>query len=303
MNIHREALLFSFLSGALVAQNQVPLLTDTDWLSSHLKDPNLVVLHVGRKDNYDKGHIPGARLINMSDIASPMGKMDKPELMLELPPASELRKKFASLGISDNSRIVAYLGDGEMLPAATRVLFTLDYLGLGDQVSLLNGGQSEWARSGHSVTAAMPDYAQGKLTDRPLKKVVADANLVKSAAQSSTLKLVDARAPVFFNGAEASFAKKGHIPGAVNIPFNLVPEDSSKIDPNHLRKLFDTAGIKPGDTVIAYCHIGAQATAVVFAARILGYPVMLYDGSFQDWVLNDRGPLVGDPAVGSAGAK
>ena len=34
-----------------------------------------------------------------------------------------------------------------------------------------------------------------------------------------------------------------------------------------------------------------QATAVVFAARLLGYPVMLYDGSFQDWVFNARGPV------------
>jgi len=43
------------------------------------------------------------------------------------------------------------------------------------------------------------------------------------------------------------------------------------------------AGIAPGDTVIGYCHIGQQATAMLFAARPLGHPVRLYDGSFQDW--------------------
>ncbi len=41
--------------------------------------------------------------------------------------------------------------------------------------------------------------------------------------------------------------------------------------------------MKPGDTVITYCHIGQQATATLFAARLLGYDVKLYDGSFEDW--------------------
>jgi thiosulfate/3-mercaptopyruvate sulfurtransferase len=41
--------------------------------------------------------------------------------------------------------------------------------------------------------------------------------------------------------------------------------------------------VKPDDTVIGYCHIGQQATAMLFAARSLGHRVLLYDGSFQDW--------------------
>ena len=41
--------------------------------------------------------------------------------------------------------------------------------------------------------------------------------------------------------------------------------------------------MKPDDTVIGYCHIGQQATAMLFAARSLGHRVLLYDGSFQDW--------------------
>ena len=47
--------------------------------------------------------------------------------------------------------------------------------------------------------------------------------------------------------------------------------------------IFDKAGIGPKDTINAYCHIGQQAKAVVFAARTLGSPVVLFDGSFQEW--------------------
>ena len=49
------------------------------------------------------------------------------------------------------------------------------------------------------------------------------------------------------------------------------------------RALLTKAGVKPGDTVLGYCHIGMQTTAVLFAARSLGHKVLLYDGSFQDW--------------------
>jgi thiosulfate/3-mercaptopyruvate sulfurtransferase len=47
--------------------------------------------------------------------------------------------------------------------------------------------------------------------------------------------------------------------------------------------MFSSAGVAPGDTVVGYCHIGQQATALLFAARVAGHPVLLYDGSFEDW--------------------
>ncbi len=84
---------------------------------------------------------------------------------------------------------------------------------------------------------------------------------------------------------------KGHIPGAVNIPFSKITDDNMLVDRERVAALFAAAGIKPGDTVVAYCHVGQQGTAVVFGARLLGYTVMLYDGSFQDWAMNKRGPV------------
>jgi 3-mercaptopyruvate sulfurtransferase SseA len=54
-----------------------------------------------------------------------------------------------------------------------------------------------------------------------------------------------------------------------------------------LRRVFNQAGVSKGDEIVAYCHIGQQATAVVFAARLLGYKARLYDGSYQDWTRRD----------------
>lgn len=264
------------------AQSASPLLVDTAWLSQHLSDRDLVVLHVGAKSLYDREHIRGARQLTDNDlVVSANGRM------YDLPDAAELRTKLAALGVSDDSRIVVYGG----VPNVTRVILTLDYLGFGDRTSLLNGGLDAWKRAGGETTAAATVIVPGKLSARPTKNVTADVELVKTIAQRPGHRLVDARAPVFYSGIEASFNKNGHIPGAINIPFSSIPGTDSMIDRDRVAELFRNAGVKSGETIVAYCHIGQQATAVVFAARLLGHSVLLYDGSFQDWASNNRGPV------------
>jgi len=110
-------------------------------------------------------------------------------------------------------------------------------------------------------------------------------DFVHAHLKSPGYDLIDARAPNFFSGEQVSMGGKGHIPGARNIPFTTITGPDGKLkSPEELRQMFTSAGYKPGDHVIAYCHIGIQATAVVFAARTLGVDAKLYDGSFQDWV-------------------
>ena len=272
------------------AQTPAPLLVDVDWLSQHLNARGLVVLHVGSAAEYQAQHIPGARLISEDDVAKPHD-MAKGDLMLELPAVADLRATFAARGVSDDSRLVVYAGRNTPVQSATRIILTLDYLGLGDRTSLLNGGQAAWLRAGKPVTAEAPKVTPGTLSARATKPVVVDAEFVKSMASRPNHKLVDARAPAFFTGVAASMGKSGHIPGAINVPFTDVTDTEQKIDRARLVDLFARAGVRPGDTVVAYCHIGQQATAVIFAARLLGHPVVLYDGAFQDWATANRGPV------------
>ena len=278
------------LGSARTASAGGDLLVEADWLASKLSDRHLVVLHVGGRGGYDKAHIPGARHIVEDDVARPHD-MARGDLMLELPDAVTLRATFESLGVSDDSVIVVYAGDGTPLQSATRIVFTLDYLGLGAQTSLLNGGLASWQRAGRPTTSAAPTVSPGRLSARPVSPVVVDAAFVQSVATRPRHVLVDARAPVFYNGTEPTFGKRGHIPKAVNIPFSSIADASGRIALAELKRTFDAAGIRAGDTVIAYCHVGQQATAVVLAARLLDIPVKLYDGAFQDWATQNRGAV------------
>lgn len=276
-----------FVATTAAAQTPVPLLLEADWLKAHAGDPEVVVLHVGSADDFDRGHVPGARAVTENDLSLPHDAVNG-GLMLELPAPEVLRRTLERLGISDQSHIVVYAGPATPLQSATRVLFTLDYLGLGERTSLLNGGVSAWTRAGGTLTSQSTRVVPGRLTAIATRDVVATAANVRAPGAA---RVIDARAPVFYRGLEARHGVKGHIPGALSIPFSAMADDEQRLDRGRLQQVFDAAGIRRGDSLIAYCHVGQQATAVVFAARLLGYPVKLYDGSFQEWVTRLDGPV------------
>ncbi|HJR68026.1 MAG TPA: rhodanese-like domain-containing protein [Gemmatimonadaceae bacterium] len=257
------------------------MVVSAEWLASHRDDRGVVLLHVGERRGYEREHIPGARYISFEDVAR-RGETAG-ENTLEMLPPEELRANLERIGISDDSRIVVYYAD-EWVSPATRVVFTLDWFGLGDRTSLLDGGIDAWKRRGLPLTTESPPVTPGKLSSRTPRSIIVDAAWVRANAPGKGIALIDARAPVYYDGPKHGDHRPGHIPGAVNIPFTSLVDDSVRLTSlEALRDQFRRAGVKDGDTVVAYCHIGQQATAVLFAARALGYQVRLYDGSFDDW--------------------
>jgi len=271
------------------------LLVTSDWLATQLENPKLVLLHVGEKPEYDAGHIPGARFLELHEISTPMTR-DTTVLALEMPPADQLRAQLERLGISDDSRVIVYYGDDWVSPS-TRAILTLQHAGLGANASLLDGGLPEWKKANRPVTTEVPVAPRpGKITPHPMQSLIVDADFVKAHATAPGYKVIDARNTIFYDGPiqqqsgtnAAGHPREpivpGHVPGATNLVFERLFDDTNHLLPEaKLRELFTAAGVKPNDTVIAYCHIGQQATVVVFAARSLGYDARLYDGSFQDW--------------------
>src|SRR5262249_52612101 len=153
MRLASLLLCFAALASAQRSPNRDSLLVSTSWLASRLNDANLVILEVGDRADYDKQHIPGARAVSLDDIA--VSDRVGTGLTLELPQPDQLRDALAKLGISDNSRIVVYY-DRDRVTAATRVVFTLDYAGLGARTSLLDGGMTAWTRDGRPTTTDVP---------------------------------------------------------------------------------------------------------------------------------------------------
>ncbi len=259
------------------------LLVTPAWLNGHLKDPDLVILHVGERPRYAEAHIAGARFVELSAVDGTRGAQGE-HLVLEMPEPADLRTRLEQLGISDDSRIVVVQAQ-EYFSPSTRVMFTLRYAGLGNRVSWLDGGLAGWTDAGFPVTAQVPEVKPGRITKAADPSLIVDHAFVQGLSKGGgRVRLIDAREPMFFEGPSHGTMKAGHIPGAANLPFNSLAGDDQKLLPKaELERRFRAAGVEPGDTVVAYCHFGQQATMVLFAATVLGHPVKLYDGSMDDW--------------------
>jgi thiosulfate/3-mercaptopyruvate sulfurtransferase len=290
----RLLVLTCLIAASAFASPRQSLLVDAAWLKAHLADPDLVLLHVGDKAEYEAAHIPGARFVSLGDIS--ISDHSGKGLMLEMPPAEDLRHRLEALGISDKSRVVVYYGKDWVSPS-TRVIFTLDYAGLGARSSLLDGGQEAWVRAGGAVTKDLAPAKTGTLSPLQLRPIVVDAATVKARIGTPGVAVVDGRDAAFYDGVETGGGhgfthRTGHIRGALSIPFTSITDDRLLVKSDaELAAIFAKAGVKPGDTVIGYCHIGQQTTAMLFAARTLGHPVLLYDGSFEDWSRHTEYPV------------
>jgi thiosulfate/3-mercaptopyruvate sulfurtransferase len=269
------------------------MLVSTAWLQEHLNDPSLVILHTGtNRREYKDGHIQGARFLWTQALA-----YSDPDLTLELPSKAQADSVLKKLGISEKSRIILCF-DGSNVSPTTRVFFTLEYLGLGDRVSLLDGGLDAWKAEGRPIVTETPTTAEGTFVSEVKANLVVTSDWLKDNLTNPAISIVDARAAQYYFGNGGGMPRPGHIPNAVNIPFSSVVDSTNKLkDPASLKHIFQQAGVKQGSRVISYCHIGQQASLVYFVAKYLGYEAQVYDGSFEDWSGRKDLPLVNPAAA------
>ncbi|HWR53315.1 MAG TPA: sulfurtransferase [Bryobacteraceae bacterium] len=271
----RASLLILAAAAAMPAapKPQTSLIVSTAWLSGHLSEPNIAVLHVARdRKDYEAGHIPGARLLLMQDIV-----VERNGAANELRPAEDLRKTFESLGVSNTARVILY---GDLL-AASRAFFTLDYLGH-QNTAMLDGGLEKWRAEKRPVSTDEPKVTTAVFLPRLQPELVITTDRMRDLSwaagnvQSAGVALFDTR-------PKENYAA-GHIPAAKSVYWgeHLSGKDVRVLKPvEELRKLY---GAPPAGTLlVTYCQSGVQASHGYFVLRYLGYEPRMYDGSFGEW--------------------
>ncbi len=281
----RHVLMAIALAGApvLAATANPPaerILVTPGWLAEHLQDPDLVVLHVASlRADYDREHIPGARFLWPTWVAE-----STPEGSFQVPSSKQIERTLENLGVSGKSRVVLYHVLGDVATTA-RMYVTLDYVGMGERTSILDGGLEAWKAEGRPVTSEVPKYRKGSFAPHPKPEVLADLDYVVAHYRSAGVRLVDGRPPRAYGAPGGpEVVRGGHIPGALNIPASAVTDTTDRyLPPDSLKARFVAAGVKPGDAIIAYCNVGRAASPIYVAAKLLGHDVRLYDGSFEEW--------------------
>ena len=164
-------------------------------------------------------------------------------------------------------------------------------------------GERNGSKEDRAVSVGVPSYSIGNFkASAPDKSIRAFMPYLKKRAKSKDRILVDVRSEDEFTGkilAPAEYPSEhtqrgGHIPGSVNIPWNLVTNvDGTFKSADELKKLYDSKRITPDKEIITYCRIGERSSHTWFVLKyLLGYPdVKIYDGSWTEWGNIIRNPI------------
>lgn len=307
-------------------------LVSTSWLVAHLDDPGLRVVearwHARQQDGrwlgvddppeVSGGRIPGAVSVGMvADLADPAHPV--PDM---LAPPEQFARVMERLGIGDETLVVAY--DDWGLPlASARLWWALSYYGH-DRVRVLDGGLRKWVAEGCPLSREAPRPATARFTPRPRPDWIASKAEVAAALGRPDVAIVDCLFPSLYRGAEPHQwrERRGHIPGAVNVPYpanadpslaGLTREERDRLlaagrllgfaAPETLAALYAGVGVTPDREVITYCGRGYAASCGLLALKILGYErVRLYDGSWAEWSADPSLPVETGPTPGGDGA-
>lgn len=269
-------------------------LVAVDWARDHLDDPKVRFVEVDVNTKaYDEGHLPGAVGFNWTTELTDIIRRD-------LVTRADLQALLRSAGIDDDTQVVLY-GDNHNWFAAW-AYWQLRYHGI-DNVRLLDGGRTKVEAVGLPLTTDAPQHAQGSITVAPetREEMRAYRDQVLADIGRTSRGLVDVRSPAEYSGElsapeglpQEAAQRKGHVPGAVNIPWSTaVAEDGTFKPLDELRDIYGGRGLGPDKEIVAYCRIGERSSHTWFVlSELLGYPnVRNYDGSWTEY-----GSLVGVP--------
>lgn len=292
-------LLVLILPGCSVAdyQGNTGVIVSADWLRTRMEDPSLLLFHVGTEEVFDSIHIPGARLLDPYAFT-----VDSEGLGNQLPEADSVLALLGTLGVERDSRIVLYYESEGMITRTARVFLTLDFAGYGEQSHVLNGGMDGWNEAeAASFQVTEKGIEKGIEKETGDKKVTISAEEVDLHRWDPEYVVVDVRSAEEYYGEIDSTGQegsRGHIEGAYSMDYHLLlTEGKPQLikDDEELLNEFKKAGMDREKTAVFYCGSGIRASLTYLAARHLDYPVLLYDGSIQEWEelgLTQTSPLI-----------
>ncbi len=276
----------------------IPLLVTTDWLAQHLTDPAVRIVDVrwylfdqtktGRGE-YLRGHIPGATVMDLdTDLASPRGQGPGRH---PLPTPERFAQVAGRAGIGAHTHVVAY--DDRGAASAARLWWLLRYFGHPD-VSLLDGGITQWTAEGRPLETSVPALAPAFFIPHPHPEMVVNADAVAALVRDPRALVLDVRAAERYEGKiEPIDPRAGHVPGAVSAPYtgNVHP-DQTFLPPPQLRARFRQLGAENAEHVVSYCGSGVNACQNIFALHLAGFDgALLYEGSWSDWSSDSNRPM------------
>lgn len=232
---------------------------------------------------WSASHIPGARYAHLDDDLA--GEITSTTGRHPLPHLSDLIRKFAQWGVSNDSQVIAYDDSGGAF--AARLWWILRWLGH-EKVAVLDGGWSKWRNDNMPLESQAPTEKAGNFTAAPDDQQWISTEALAHALSDNSVRLIDARTRERFDGiSEPIDPIAGHVPGAINHPFQQnLDEKGCFLPTDILREKFEAL---LGDTdpkeVVHMCGSGVTAIHNMLAMEHTGLQgSRLYVGSWSEWI-------------------
>lgn len=305
------------------AADQRRVYVTPEWVKSVIdgrqpESDNYVILEVSYSDKaedsptYNEGHLPGAIHAGVVEVEDSTGDKEGAYNLLS---AEEIRDHALSHGITKDTTVIMYAGDGDNAGVG-RQAYAYLYLGV-ENVKILNGNLDAWKAAGYELETE--GNAGTKAADfgvevpaRP-KYLVSIKDALDQVENDENFKLVSIRSKEEWLGETSGYDymdKAGEPKGAVwgkgcDTAFDVNGFCNEDGTVKELSEVLETewadVGFSPDDHLAFYCGTGWRATVPFLLMYQEGYDnIALYDGGWYQWIMEDDYPVqVGDPSSGS----
>src|SRR5215813_3313874 len=248
---------------------------------------NALVWDVRPADAYAKGHIAGA--VSIGDAARVLRDENTEDFIA----TDRIEKILGAAGLDPKREIIVYGSRGSWNPYFG--LYTVQYFG-GSNVRVYHEGIEDWTAAGRAISSEASRLAPIALKLEVNPTVAVTTREMVARLNNPNVQIVDARTPKEFAGEDIRAIRGGHIPGAINIPYEqnwIDPETPGKLARKQVANnagmsLKSVADLKrmysrfdPNKETIVYCQSGVRASETAGVLQELGFTkVKVYDSSW-----------------------
>ena len=242
---------------------------------------------------FEQAHIPSAVLIEPGELVCGI-----PPASGKLPSAAQISATLSRIGYQPQQRIIAF--DDEGGGWAGRLCWTLDVIGHYDW-AYLDGGLHAWHAAGLPL-------AQGSSAPAPAEPCeitidtdpIAEIADIMAAIDDPDSIIWDVRSAEEFAGLRSGSARRGHIPGAVNLDWELLKDANRQLRLiKNLEEVAESLGLFGAEQVITHCQTHHRSGLSYLVGRLLGLNIKAFHGSWAEWGNDQSTPITNPSEAGN----